>query len=207
VAQLTLPDSHRDAIVSLLQLPADDSNHLIKQLQACEGRNAAMIDVLDEAVGNGNGRSVLRAIVMFAVLPQRFGLSAEEVEEAAKSSFGVPDSAFPLGELIALRPIQKFAKALDLRNTYERILLKSRIVSDVRPVFDDEEIGDVDAAMVNHSLQLKLRVGDDESDLHIAVDVDDLTSLQKQIERALEKESAARRFIEKGEATVLEALE
>ena len=205
MAELTLPDTHRDAIVSLLQLPPDDGNQLIKQLQSCDGRNAAMIDVLDEAVGNG--RSVLRAIVMFAVLPQRFGLSLEEVEEAAKSSFGVPDSVFPLGELISLQPIRKFAKALDLRNAYERILLKSRIVSDIRPVFDDEEIGDVDAAMVNHSLQLKLRVGDDESDLHIALDVDDLTSLKKQIERALEKESAARRFIEKGAATVLEALE
>lgn len=167
--------------------------------------NTAMIKIIDEVVGNG--REVLRAIVTFAVIPRRFGLKPDEVEAAAKASFDQPDSTFPLADLIGSREIQKFAKALDLRNAYERIFLASRIVTDIRPVFDDDEVGAFDAAMINHTLQLRLRADDAESDIHIAVDLDDLETLKSQIERAIKKEESSRKFVAKGEATLLEALE
>jgi hypothetical protein len=207
VAELTLPDRHREAIVSVLNLSAEAGEQLLKQLQDCDGKNAAMINVLEDAVGNG--RAVLRALVSLALVPRRFPIPANDLDAAVKKSFGAPESEFPIGQLVTSKPLEQFAKALDLRNAYERILLSSRVVSDIRPVFDDDEIReDIEAAMVNHTLQLKVRVGDREpEDLHVAVDIDDLKSLRKHIDRALEKETAARRLIEKGDAVVLEALE
>lgn len=209
MAELTLPDSHRDAIVSLLKLSEDEGRQLIKQLDDCDSNNTAMRAVLDEAVGNG--KQVLRALVMFAVIPRRFGISFQELDRGAKESFGVNESQFPLGDLLATKSLRQFAKAVDLRNGYERILLNSRIYSDIRPVFEDDDIGDnerVEAAMVNHTLQLTYRVGERESeDLHLALDLDDLNKLRKQIDRALHKQIAAHNFIEKSGATMLEPLE
>jgi hypothetical protein len=207
VVELTLPDRHRGAIVSILKLSADEGSRLLKQLADCDSKNATMIALFDGVVGNG--REVLRGLVTFAVIPRRFGMTANELDAAVKRSFDMPESEFPLGELLTSAPVQQAAKALDLRNAYERILLTSRIVSDIRPVFDDDDIKEsVTAAMVNHTLQLKYSgSAHDQQDLHIAVDIDDLKRLREQIDRALKKEAAARSFIEKGDAVLLEALE
>jgi hypothetical protein len=209
VAELTLPDKHRDAIVSLLKLGADEGHRLIKQIEDCGSKNPTLIATLDEAVGNG--KQVLRALVMFAAIPRRFGVSLVTVERGAKDSFGFAESAFPLAELLAVKPLQQIAKALDLRNAYERILVDSRIVSDIRPVFGDDDVNageGVEAAMVNHTLQLRFSVGEDEpKDFHLALDLDDLRKLRKQIDRALEKQDAAHNFIEQSGAIMLEPLE
>jgi hypothetical protein len=163
-----------------------------------------MTAVLEENVGNGP--EVFRALITFAVIPRRFGTTSQELDTGVKDSFGMSDSAFPLGDLLTSAPMQRAAKALDLRNAYERILLTSRVVSDIRPIFDDETADSFEAAVVNHTLQLKYSDGARDHELHIAVDVDDLKRLREQIDRALKKEIAAREFLEKGGAIVLDPL-
>lgn len=207
MAEFTVPDRDRDAIARILNLQPDDAAQLLERLTECGTSSAAMIDVLDQVVGDGS--HALRALVNFAVFPRRFGIPIDEVEPIIKKSFGAPDSIFPLAKLMSLKALTQFAKALDLRNVYENILHTSRILTDIRPVFDDDEIEDeVEAAMVNHILQLKYRTGEGDSrELHLAVDATDLRALQKQIDRALKKEQAGNSFIKRANATVLEPLE
>lgn len=206
MANLRVPDSDRDALIKLLALSAAEATSLGADLEACDGQNGTIIAILDKYVGDG--QLLLGALTSLQVAIRRFGISPQDMEFAVKSSFGVSESSVPLAELLNVRVLRRYSKALELRNAYERIATATRIVSDIRPVFPDGEIGDrVDAALINHTLRISFKTGEEADETYFAVDEKTLRALKDQIDRAIAKESAARTFIVKGSATVLQPLE
>ena len=212
MATVRVPDRDRDVLQDLLDLDVDKAKELVASLAKTDD-SKVIIATLDD-VSNQRGRLLFRALVSFRLLMRRIGIESPQFADAIKASFGRKDSGFPLDDLIGLEMFGQYAKTLDLRNAYEHILTGSRIVSDIRPVFpdaaDDEDVspvGDVEAAIVNHSLRVVYRTDTNEpEELYLALDLADLKRLRKQIDRALAKEAAAQRFIEKGGAVVLEPL-
>ena len=83
------------------------------------------------------------------------------------------------------------AKAVDLVIDYERLYLKSRILTDIRPVFDtprDAIVGSV----ITHTLRLDYMTYDgDEATTSIALDIKDIRQLAEACQKALGKAKVA----------------
>ncbi|MEZ0363084.1 hypothetical protein ACAG26_05195 [Mycobacterium sp. pUA109] len=155
---------------------------------------------------------VLQALSSLSLAARQLKLTSQDIEESLRSVATEQQPVVEVAGLVGSPTIRTFAKALELRNAYEKILINSRIISDIRPVFADDEDdvgGIVESAMVNHTLQLTYQPGDSRwpAELHLALDTADLKKLKRQIDRALEKGGAARALIEKGGAAVLEPQE
>lgn len=84
--------------------------------------------------------------------------------------------------------IQLIAKAMDVYNEHEKLFRSSRILTDIRPIFrDDNKRLSLGAAAIVHSLKIQYREGRHVNEVYIALDDSDLKALSKDIDRAKEK--------------------
>ncbi|NER23040.1 MAG: hypothetical protein F6J86_35795 [Symploca sp. SIO1B1] len=84
----------------------------------------------------------------------------------------------------------------------ERVYLESRILTDIRTVFqefNEEPVG----AVIVHNLRITYRQNDQEQELFMALDESSLVNLSQQIARARAKVKAIKNVIEKAEITHL----
>ena len=90
-----------------------------------------------------------------------------------------------LKRLISISTIQCTTKALELETSREKLLMNSLIITDIRPIFDDDNPEIIEAAVVTHNLKIRYRDSNGENNtIYIAVDEEDLSRLKKQIIRA-----------------------
>lgn len=83
------------------------------------------------------------------------------------------------------------AQEIILENTHN--FSEARIVSDIRPVFDNELGENKKYAVVVHSLKLEYTKKDSLRELFIALDLSDLEALKQVIDRAIEKDFIIRK--------------
>jgi hypothetical protein len=99
-----------------------------------------------------------------------------------------------LAEMLNADSVRTTVKALDVSYEYANLLQSCRIMTDVRPIFD-EEGNEIEGAVVSFTLRLNLLNAGQPSSLSIAIDGIDLRVLLDQCQRAVRKaETALRRF-------------
>lgn len=88
------------------------------------------------------------------------------------------------------------AKAFDVQHEYEKLFASARILSDLRPVFDqtgNEPIGTIAV----HNLKLTYFEGGEYKHIFIALDKSDLAVLRKALDRAESKSAGMERSAKK----------
>jgi hypothetical protein len=95
-----------------------------------------------------------------------------------------------LRDLLKVEWVRITIKAIDLSYEFANLLQESRIITDIRPIFN-EEADTIEGSVVTFTLRLNfLNAGQYES-LSIAVDAADLEILESQCKRALQKAETA----------------
>ena len=87
------------------------------------------------------------------------------------------------------------SKAQALTVQRERLFINGKVITDVRPIFSEEEDCNVEGVTIIHTLKMECQKGYDYEIIYIALDSNDLIELKVQIERAEKKESALRKGI------------
>ena len=90
-------------------------------------------------------------------------------------------------------------KASNLLVEHERIFSDSKIVTDIRPVFDSETERKVEAAILIHTLKIEYRDIEGAKEFYIALDSDDLDNLYEQITIAIDNRDALGSILKKAE--------
>lgn len=97
----------------------------------------------------------------------------------------------PLVEIIQTAAVKLVAKATDLSYDYANLFQASRVITDIRPVFDDSA-----ETVLGHVISFTLRLSYDnkqgDCDLSVAMDERDIKSLLRQCERAIQKAALLR---------------
>lgn len=88
-------------------------------------------------------------------------------------------------------PIAIGAKASELLVEKPNILLKTRIITDVRPVFDDSG-KKIQCVVPSHTMIIRFVDAGDLDEFHVAMDIEDLRLMRDHLERAIEKERVIR---------------
>jgi hypothetical protein len=117
--------------------------------------------------------------------------SLREFWSSDKAKLTEWEKARPLfAELLKLDSVRTTMKAVDVSYEYANILMDSRIMTDIRPIFN--ETGDqIQGAVVAFTLRLNFINADDSHSISIAVDAADLQVLLEQCNRALLKAKTA----------------
>jgi len=100
-------------------------------------------------------------------------------------------------ELLSIAALKVDAKAAVLLRDGERRYCHAKILSDIRPVFDDDDLSKKPAgAVITHLLKLAYHVNEAEhKDIYVLLDTDDLESLREVINRASEKNKTLQKFL------------
>lgn len=90
-------------------------------------------------------------------------------------------------------------KALTLAVFQERLFSSCRILTDIRPIFsdDDNEPTEISAAFVFHTLKISFIEDDESKYFYISLDANDLEELKSSVDRAVNKGNIAKRAISK----------
>lgn len=151
--------------------------------------------------------SLLRQALSLTSLRRRRKLSADDVIAGIRQ--GLRNVATPWDgatlerwnateplflRLISSAKVETTAKVLDLSYDYANLLQTTRIVTDVRPVFDSE-VTRIDGAVVSFTLRLNFDNIEGSHSLSIAMNQADVELLKQQCDRALKKSLLAQETI------------
>lgn len=93
-----------------------------------------------------------------------------------------------LASVLSAPKLVLVAKKFDLQSAYDEVLQASRVLTDLRPLFDDSSEALPLGSIVVHTLQLTTHSGTaGVQDTFVAADDEDLQDLREQIDRAITK--------------------
>jgi hypothetical protein len=166
----------------------------------------ALEDLLTEALPESPGaaQAVYRQLLTLYNLRRQRNLETEAMVDAVTSALqqdaGWSDSQIDqwsqlqpqLRELLGLEQVLTAAKASDLAYEYAYLFQSVRIVTDIRPVFDQTDSA-IRAAVISYVLRLYYDSQDGDHSISVAMDSHDVESLLKSCQRALAKARTAER--------------
>jgi hypothetical protein len=144
---------------------------------------------------------VLRQLLSLHAMLRQLDLSPEEIFSAL--NFGLSESDWNKADfkkwepvstafknLFELPIVRLSAKALDLSYQHSHLLQRAQIVTDIRPLFN-QDATEIQGTIISHKLLLRYDDIEGEHVLSLAVDEKDIKSLIRQCERALKKSQTA----------------
>ncbi|WP_254563307.1 hypothetical protein [Oscillatoria sp. HE19RPO] len=96
------------------------------------------------------------------------------------------------------------SKAANVIFEQERIFLKARVISDIRPIFDRDIEKGPDSATIIHTLKLEYRQANQSKEFFLALDSIDIKQIQEQLNRAEKKAELLRQLIQRANVTYME---
>ena len=118
------------------------------------------------------------------------GLPDNDRCDAAVDSLG---AAFQ--SVLDCKLIRMSATANELSYDYANLVRNIRILSDIRPLYD-EHADVIEGAVISHTMRLHYDSADGEHELSLALDEGDIAKLIQQCERSLKKSVAAKKLME-----------
>jgi hypothetical protein len=199
-----VPLRHRGALIQLAGL---DQTNTEKAARIIEGMPDPMS--LDEAAaalrkvgGLEDTVDLVASLISLEDVRSTQDWALADVAEAAAKSpeLDLPEEkqagfAALLVRLLDGTAMSRAAKAASLRGAHPRSLYSSRVITDLRPVFDEEAIDRPTGAVILHQLELVVYTPQGYDDLFIGLDDTDLRKLRSDIDRALEKSRQLQRLV------------
>lgn len=191
------PESIKAAVTTLAsrKRPIISPNALRRALEPAVG-----------AVGDDVARVLVRHLISLRLLNARRGRKIDDIVESLtlglKKKWDKDETdkfhrwlniKADFTELLGNNHILTTTKAFDLSSDFERILESARIISDIRPVFNDDRT-EIIGTIICSTLRLAYTDGDNDKSITIAMDEEDLRNLAKECERALTKIAVGKRF-------------
>lgn len=99
------------------------------------------------------------------------------------------------------------SKVGELLLEYEHLFLSSRIITDIRPVFDSDLNKIPAGALIVHTLKVEYKQGNEEKDFYISLDTNDVKKLREQLDRAEQKAESIKLMLNQAQVYYLDVEE
>jgi len=218
--QLSVPDSELPGIKMLVHMSDENLEALENALSS--RRPTLDAEALAKSVAEATGldfaavQTVTSVLRRWAFIERRVGLSPSGLLAALASSLeenrewhtedaqALSDRTESLAKLLApTGPLGVIAKATELLVEQQFLFCKARIITDARPVFDEQAEGML-GLIPSHCLALTYHEGPETRELHLLMDAKDMRQLHDQLERAQRKEKLMSRMLTEAGLTVIE---
>ena len=206
MAVLEIPERHKKGFEYFIALDNQLRNKLIKELDSLpiglslEDTDGALSKKLNKK------RSELFEIIrtFFSLISARESSGVDldtfideiiEALEETKDNKLKPDNTLKdqLTEILSSKGSFYITfKATTLVGEREKLLGNTRIITDVRPVFNEENDCKIESFLLIHNLKIVYHEGEEHKEVYFALDKNDLKILKEHIQRAEEKEKSIR---------------
>ena len=209
IPQIKLQKEHLADLQVIREIGAEALSSVankIKELPVAPAHPRHLYSVIRKALGGNEEKAdvLLRQLLSLHGMLRQLELKPEGVFEGLGSALrpiesGWSDTDFKKWESVAsifksifeLPVVRLAAKALDLSYEHSHLWQRARIITDIRPIFDDEA-KQIQGTVVSHKFLLRYDDLEGEHLLSFSVDENDIESLIKQCERALRKAQTAK---------------
>lgn len=191
----------------------------VKDLQTLPLRPATLQEEFVRVLGDKSAaKHLLRPVLALYQLIRQRELTVDEVIEGLRHGILSAEPAWteeeqtawntiepPFRELFQAPAIRTVTKAIDLAYEYANLFQGARIVTDIRPIFNDDGQDEmrIDGAVISFTLRLHFDNREGNHSLSIALDEADVRELQHQCDRALRKAKHAKGRMEASFPTVI----
>jgi len=174
---------------------------LVDRIERPDTLLAVAIDVVEDI---DVARSLIEQVISINQFSRQVGTSVQDFieieirqyadsleldEELASRMRSALDNLSQFSDLVVF---QRTSKAIELSYDCDNLLQRTRIMTDVRPLFTDDA-NDIDGAVVSHTLRISYDSAGNDREMSLALDESDLRKLISDCERALMKGDTARR--------------
>lgn len=205
--QVALNRLQRADVEALGQLPLNQYEQIKEAISKIGQRSIVATDVLpilNEYFPEERSSSILKTLVALATTSRYSGQSLADTVDNIRTSDPQSDTSeqlFEIGaeraqQLLSLPFILSSAKAVDLSYDYQNLYRSSRVLVDIRPIFDDTR-SDLVGGIVSFVMRLDYSNGPMGHTLSVAMDMPDILQLKAACEIALQKARASQGFLEK----------
>jgi hypothetical protein len=165
-------------------------------------RPQELLKVAGEVIDEDDAELLVRQLLSLHGIVRQSGATVEDVVDGIRIAFeqqgesvGFDPAAWSavddeLKLLVADSRIRLAATAIELAYDYANLLRRTRILTDIRPLYNDPA-DVIEGAVVSYTLRLRFDSADGEHELSIALDESDVRTLQEQCGRALKKAETA----------------
>ncbi|MFQ5752361.1 MAG: hypothetical protein ACE5HI_10220 [bacterium] len=216
---LSIPDIHKQGFKYFIKLKDNKRVELIKEIE-----NAPIGLSPIKLAQQISGKLNLEKSKLDAIIPLIFSLFS------ARQSLGIDVDSFTDGiiealertgdeklkttknfrkqliQLLSIKGSFYFSfKAYNLSAEREKLLTNTNILTDIRPVFGDEQDFNIKCSVIIHNLKIEFFEHNNEHrEVYLALDSEDLKKLKDNIIRAEEKEKAIREQFKKTNISFLD---
>jgi hypothetical protein len=162
---------------------------------------ASVAKVIDSTEG---ASGLIEALVAIYLLKSTHGWSSDETAVQISQAYGLPSDPDIRRQIKANLPplldsvgFITAAKTTDIMFANERTHNAARIITEVRPVFDEDLEAPPLAAVVVHQLELSYFENGETKTFYTVLDDGDLEQLKSVVERAQQKSSSIQTFFDK----------
>ncbi len=207
--QIRLNASHKADLATVCGLGAAELERVADEIErGFTIRRNKIEQTIQGIIGQENGATLTRVLFGIASSFRRFFLSPEDAmtrvtqllenERRDNPQFAQWDECrVCLKRLLEAPSVFLAAKAADISYDFERVYIAGRLLTSVRPVFDDER-RDIHGASIVQTLRLEfVAPNGDQSSISVAMDMDDIRRLKEECERATNKAQRAQARFEK----------
>ena len=205
MAKISIPDEVREGFALISEMKTSDVNTLAEILSGIDA-GEKMDDVLERLseVFESKSRILLQTIVSFSGLLEKDDATASEVAENLTESFfeNSKKSNESIEVLqnnlnIILSNVGSLLKNINSRRSTfdnESILRSSKLITDLRILFQDDLSDKNRDAIILHKLHVQYEHNFNDKELYFTLDVKDLNRLKSEIEKAIEKDHLRKTF-------------
>jgi hypothetical protein len=202
-----VPSDHRPAFQALAHLDDPSFESLASALDSPRPTLSlsTLRDRIRSSVAAGSGQIepdlLMEALIGASSATTWIAGDRAETAHAIVASLGEEPSSFAglverLARLLESASLGHLAKGLDVLTEHERIYLKSRMLTDIRPVYEEEETGRPAGFVLVHTLRLDVRIDGRARSVYVSMDESDLKQLSEVLNREVEKTDGIRVMID-----------
>jgi hypothetical protein len=223
--QITIPESARPAISSLAHLSAEDFKTFLKALERAKpaaGPDLFWKHVAEHApkIDTSTIKMIVSELFSMNYAIENSNISPEDFAKAISDAlFSEQSEDFQINEtdrdilrdrltkLFELKDsLRLTAKALDILTDAQHLFYTAKILTDIRPVFNEEGTA-IEAAVIIHNLLIHYGDAGDHKNFFVTLDTSDVKLLREVLDRADEKAKVLQPLLQRSEISYLDVEE
>lgn len=218
---IRIPEHQLEAFGRLLRLSSSEWDAVINALQ--KATPAIPMDDFSENVAShlgvlaGRAKDVVLVLASMLSLRDNFPAPVEKLLDELRNAARSKELKFSEDEwncfathlrkfFAAETALETVAKAQNVTYEEQRILIDSRIITDLRPVFRQQIGSKPEAFIVTHALRIAYHENEQTKEMYFALDKEDLKKLHDVVARAIQKEATLKNVVKSTTVPVLDVL-
>ena len=210
MANIKVPEKHHGALKKLLHLSESVFESMVKAIATIPIKTypeSTLLTAIKKVKSiNGEDAKILRDfLVPFCVNHSSSDKEALQYVESIRSlevELGISKKDWDivksrLTTILNVKPLILSAKATAILHEYERTFGRTRVLTDIRPIFDTTKDANLEAGIVIHTLNIHYHQEGEHKDFFVTLDDNDLDMLIFALERAKAKAQNLKQHLKK----------